>query len=497
LTRESSRGGESVSSVRANQDKDPMPPRGKPISCHSSRIQEWANSRHLAKVGTLVLTALLALAAVSAAGMVFHTLNRQDKSTHQSISESGSILNLKNRLMKESTTQKTIAPTTRSQAPVPSERPKIPLMDTAITTGPRRSRINSRENRTLLDILDYKMKTKVQEIDRTFRQRFPRDNRKSSHRRYYVPRRKDTAFEETDDYLGDDPQTGLTDQEMVEELIYSLDEDGDGLAGPWEIHDWILWVEDIFHQHEVDNNWHSLSVETQKDDSDDISWSDYQSKVNPHGIQTAKQRRRETQERRRWNHADDDGNDKLNKKEYKFFLFPQLFTNLDGTGDRAGGGGIMVMEAFDNLDTDLNGRISQAEFMAQFDHGPEEVMRRRSDEEGEGIDQGNEARLFRDSLDTNSDGWLDLEEMAEYVEPTGFVQAKSEVVYLFQLLDEDRSLDISPKEIMNRPQAFLSSQVTQYGRIYSQHGLRRKVFQFPLSTGDATQLNDSSDLRNP
>jgi len=49
--------------------------------------------------------------------------------------------------------------------------------------------------------------------------------------------------------------------------------------------------------------------------------------------------------------------------------------------------------------------------------------------------------------------------MAEYVEPTGFVQAKSEVVYLFQLLDEDRSLDISPKEIMNRPQAFLSSQV--------------------------------------
>ena len=70
----------------------------------------------------------------------------------------------------------------------------------------------------------------------------------------------------------------------------------------------------------------------------------------------------------RWNHADEDGNDKLNKKEYKFFLFPQLFTNLDGTGDRAGGGGIMVMEAFDNLDTDLNGRISQAEFMAQFHH---------------------------------------------------------------------------------------------------------------------------------
>ena len=31
-------------------------------------------------------------------------------------------------------------------------------------------------------------------------------------------------------------------------LFCSLDEDGDGLAGPWEIHDWILWVEDIFHQ---------------------------------------------------------------------------------------------------------------------------------------------------------------------------------------------------------------------------------------------------------
>ena len=30
--------------------------------------------------------------------------------------------------------------------------------------------------------------------------------------------------------------------------LYSLDEDGDGLAGPWEMHDWIIWVDNIFYQ---------------------------------------------------------------------------------------------------------------------------------------------------------------------------------------------------------------------------------------------------------
>ena len=85
-------------------------------------------------------------------------------------------------------------------------------------------------------------------------------------------------------------------------------------------------------------------------------------------------------------------------------------------------------------------------------------------------------------MDKNSDGFLDLEEIADWVEPEGFIQAKSEVVYLMQLLDSDDSKDVSEEEVLVQPKVFLTSQVTHYGQIYTVSSLRRKVFQFPISS---------------
>merc|ERR1719474_1581234 len=89
-------------------------------------------------------------------------------------------------------------------------------------------------NQTMMDVLGYKVMAKIQDIDNEFRKRFPRDNSKpSSQSRFYVPRRK-TEIDDIVDYMGDDPNAGLSDKEKVDEIMYSLDEDGDGLAGPWE-----------------------------------------------------------------------------------------------------------------------------------------------------------------------------------------------------------------------------------------------------------------------
>ena len=74
-------------------------------------------------------------------------------------------------------------------------------------------------------------------------------------------------------------------------------------------------------------------------------------------------------------------------------------------------------------------------------------------------------------MDVNRDGYLDLEEIAEWVEPEGFIQAKSEVVYLMQILDTDTSLNLSLREILEEPSVFLNSQVTHYGYIYSLRNL--------------------------
>ena len=70
-------------------------------------------------------------------------------------------------------------------------------------------------------------------------------------------------------------------------------------------------------------------------------------------------------------------------------------------------------------------------------------------------------------------------ELAEWVEPSGFVQIKSEVIYLMDILDEDRDKVLTKEEIMKiSPKTFLSSQVTFFGQIYTLANLREEIFQF-------------------
>lgn len=97
-----------------------------------------------------------------------------------------------------------------------------------------------------------------------------------------------------------------------------------------------------------------------------------------------------------------------------------------------------------------------------------------------------EAKYFRDVLDVNLDGFLDLDEISAWVEPEGFVQIKSEVVYLMQKLDKDGDKHLNLREIMKDPEIFLTSQVTHYGHIYTMQKLREKVFLLPPSITDSS-----------
>ena len=86
-----------------------------------------------------------------------------------------------------------------------------------------------------------------------------------------------------------------------------------------------------FIQHTVEREWKSLGVDNEhsrlmarRDDKSiqtwttaTLSWSEYQSKVNPHGIMNQADRRRFERERRRWTHADKDADDKLTQQEFK------------------------------------------------------------------------------------------------------------------------------------------------------------------------------------
>ena len=67
---------------------------------------------------------------------------------------------------------------------------------------------------------------------------------------------------------------GLSGDQKVQEIVYSLDEDNDGAADPWELHDWIVWVEKIVHRHVLNEQWEDLGGNNQS--ANTLSWGDYQ-----------------------------------------------------------------------------------------------------------------------------------------------------------------------------------------------------------------------------
>ena len=56
------------------------------------------------------------------------------------------------------------------------------------------------------------------------------------------------------------------------------------------------------------------------------------------------------------------------------------------------------------------------------------------------------------------------------------IPVKSEVIYLLEHLDSDRSKDLSLPEIMNGSEIFLSSQITYFGKLYGKTNVRESVF---------------------
>lgn len=294
------------------------------------------------------------------------------------------------------------------------------------------------------------VQSKLESSDKRFNERFPRDYRKTATRnlRRFLPRPLKSAN------LKD---LNLNNEEKIDEILTSLDVDGDEAAGPWELYDWMLYVEKIVHRHVVDEQWKGLGQQ----EEDVLKWPDYVMQLNPNGRVSAKLRKRTKRDRRRWEFADNDGDGSLNKREFRRFLFPHL------GGEASAAGLVLVPEAHEDLDADYDGRVSEAEFVAvHYQNGGFNGNR-------------SEAVYFRQALDADGNGFLDLEELVQWVEPTGFVQAKSEVIYLLQHLDSDGSKNLTLTEVQSDPETFLTSQVTFFGQIYSLQNLRQEIFRFP------------------
>ena len=91
------------------------------------------------------------------------------------------------------------------------------------------------------------LRKKIEAAERNFSQRYPRDQSGTALRQLgqFLP--KPLAKVDSGNVRNE------TDEAKIAQIIGSLDLDGNGAGSPWELHDWMLWVEKRVHQHVVED----------------------------------------------------------------------------------------------------------------------------------------------------------------------------------------------------------------------------------------------------
>ncbi|XP_077954082.1 reticulocalbin-2-like [Gasterosteus aculeatus] len=154
-------------------------------------------------------------------------------------------------------------------------------------------------------------------------------------------------------------------------------------------------------------------------------------------------------ERRRFNIADVDGTPGLNVTEFLAFTHP---SKVDHTTDFA------IENVLNEYDTDKDGLINLNEFIGDV----------REDSPSQWAIE--ETVRFQDLYnycqynDQDKDGVLNRDEQLRWVAPNSYGSAREEALHLIQEMDHDGDGKISVAEVLKNQEAFMNSEVTDYGR---------------------------------
>lgn len=242
------------------------------------------------------------------------------------------------------------------------------------------------------------------------------------------------------------------------ELVDKIDENGDGHITEDELVSWIAHVNRRLIFGEAERFWNAFKEGDPQ--LKDMDWETYVKSSFGEEIQQGKnldqisdESRKFTfkeqleWEKKRWNLADQNEDGKLNFDEFQSFLHPDDFPHMRN---------VVIEEAIRDMDRDKSNTVDIEEYMGEMlrdseDSTPESRERHRQD--------------FSRQRDTNKDGKLDLQEVADWVMPEGFSHAEAEATYLISMADADGDGKLSKIEIVDNHALFVGSAATEYGKV--------------------------------
>ncbi|XP_040018488.2 reticulocalbin-2 isoform X2 [Gasterosteus aculeatus] len=236
------------------------------------------------------------------------------------------------------------------------------------------------------------------------------------------------------------------------EIVKRIDSNADNLLSAEEI---TLWIQHVYRKYALDDAKERFP-EFDNDGDGVVTWEEYNAVAYDQLIsldddavledpEQASLRELHLRERRRFDFADVDGTPGLNVTEFLAFTHP---SEVDHMAD------FTIENVLNEYDTDKDGLINLNEFIGDV----------RGEEDSPSQWAIEETVRFQDLYDQDKDGVLNRDEQLRWIAPNSYGSAREEALHLIKEMDHDGDGKISVAEVLKNQEAFMNSEVTDYGR---------------------------------
>lgn len=243
-------------------------------------------------------------------------------------------------------------------------------------------------------------------------------------------------------------------------IVDKIDKNGDNFVDIAELKAWISFSQRRYIEDDVERQWRNHNP----DNNETIHWDLYRQNVygfidemDPADLEKDNTgfsyKAMLTRDRRRWSVADRNGDDSLTRSEFTDFLHPEENSYMRD---------IVVAETMEDIDKDNDGKISVEEYIG-------DMYRPVDDDHEEPEWVTHERETFANFRDKNNDGWLNSDEVREWIVPQDFDHAEAESRHLIYEADSDADEKLTKEEILDKYDIFVGSQATDFGEALVRH----------------------------
>lgn len=224
-----------------------------------------------------------------------------------------------------------------------------------------------------------------------------------------------------------DQLTPEESKERLGKIVDKIDVDQDGLVTLEELKQWILTSQKSYIVEDIERQWKSHNP----DEKESILWEEYKKSsygfldepdngISKEDVQIYQNMI--NRDKRRWDLADLDQDQALTKAEFANFLHPEESEHMRD---------VVVDETLEDVDKDKDGKVSLDEYINDI---------YASDAAGNDVPDWIhvEKEQFSNHRDKDKDGFMDKDEVRDWVLPQDFDQSEAEAKHLINEADADK-----------------------------------------------------------